>query len=85
MILTIAIGSVLSSVIALIAYQRRSLTISGVIAAVLFATMIYVFAGAFMWVLLMLFFISSSVLTNINKRILKKTIDTEKREETMCK
>lgn len=79
MILTIAIGSVLSSVIALIAYQRRSLTISGVIAAVLFATMIYVFAGAFMWVLLMLFFISSSVLTNINKRILKKTIDTEKK------
>ena len=73
------IGAGLSTIIAWIAYKRRSLTISGVIAAVIFATMIYVFGGLLLWALLMVFFISSSIITKMNKHRLKKQIDNEKK------
>jgi len=79
MILNALIGTGLSTIIASMAYKRQSLTISGVIAAIIFATMIYVFGGLFLWALLMVFFISSSIITKMNKRRLKKHIDDEKK------
>ena len=85
MILNALIGTGLSTIIAWIAYKRQSLTTSGVIAAIIFATMIYVFGGLFLWVLLMVFFISSSIITKMNKRRLKKQIDDEKKEEAISK
>lgn len=75
----IATGFLLSLLIALIAFKRRSLDISGVIAAVIFATMIYVFGGIWIWSLLMIFFISSSILTKINKKIRHLPMDVEKK------
>ena len=79
MIVTAFTGFLLSAMIAIFAFKRRSLDASGVIAAIVFATLIFMFGGIFIWALLMIFFISSSVLTKVNKKILKKPIDLEKK------
>lgn len=79
MIESVIFGGTASLLIALIAYQRRSLSASGVIAAVIFATLIYIFGGLLLWILLMIFFISSSILTKINKKKLNKSLDVEKK------
>ena len=71
MIFQTLIGAGLSFFIAYIAYKRASLTDTGLFAAVFFATLIYVSGGFLLWSLLMVFFISSSLLTKRNKKIRK--------------
>ncbi|NTW61317.1 DUF92 domain-containing protein [Candidatus Saccharibacteria bacterium] len=61
------IGFAISELVAIAAYFRKSLSGSGVIAATIIGTAIYVFAGLVTWTSLILFFISSSVITQFKK------------------
>ncbi len=63
------IGLVISLVVAGLAYMKKSLSLSGLIAAVFFGSVIYVSAGMLVWGPLIAFFISSSVITKIHDRI----------------
>jgi uncharacterized protein (TIGR00297 family) len=62
---TLLIALALNLVIALVAYKRKSLDLSGVITALIVGILIYMFAGATIWLILMLFFISSSFITHL--------------------
>ena len=62
-LLQIALGLVLSSIIAWLAYRRRSLTASGALGAVLTGTAIFGLGGLDWGLLLIAFFVSSSALT----------------------
>ncbi|MDO9629458.1 MAG: DUF92 domain-containing protein, partial [Acholeplasmataceae bacterium] len=68
MLLQVIIGALLSITIALAAYLRHSLVKSGFIAAVLLGTIIYAFGGFFVWIALILFFISARLLTKIHEK-----------------
>ena len=72
----ILIGAALSLVIALSAYLKKSLTKDGMAGAVLFGTLIYMFAGLLVWASLIAFFVSSSVITKVHDRISPR--ETEK-------
>lgn len=63
------IGVVISLFVAGLAYWRKSLTASGLLAAVLFGTAIYCFGGILVWAALITFFVSSSVITKIHDNI----------------
>jgi uncharacterized protein (TIGR00297 family) len=63
MFIDVMIGFLISSCIAGLAYYKHSLTRSGLIAAVFFGTLIYMFGGILVWSALIAFFVSSSVLT----------------------
>ncbi len=63
MIMDILIGFVLSLIVAGLAYVKRSLTIDGLIAAIVLGTVIYVFGSIVVWGVLISFFVSSSLLS----------------------
>jgi len=68
MIEQILYGILFSGLIALIAYRKRSLTGSGAIAAVFVGTNIYAFGSVLWYGLLLVFFISSSLLSHLKKK-----------------
>ena len=62
------IGFILSLIIAYIAYKKKSLSLDGFVMAVIIGTMIYFFGGYLVWICLMMFFISSSLVTKIKEK-----------------
>lgn len=70
----ILIGFVFSFMIAFAGYKKRALSLSGAISAVILGTSLYYFGGMLFSVILVAFFISSSVLTRFNKEF-KKTLE----------
>lgn len=60
-------GFLLSTVIGVLAYARQALTLSGVIGAILLGTLIFGFGGWDWGILLIAFFVSSSLLTAYKK------------------
>jgi uncharacterized protein (TIGR00297 family) len=69
----IIFGFIFSFIITFAAYKRRSLSRSGFLAAVVLGTSIYFFGGPWFFSILMVFFISSSLLTKFKKNIKKKS------------
>ncbi len=65
--INLIIGFAISELVAVAAYFRKSLDSSGVIAATIVGTTIYAFAGLIAWSTLILFFISSSIITQFKK------------------
>ncbi len=63
-----SIGFILSFVIAYAAYRKNSLTISGTVGATLLGTTIYATTGIYGFALMILFFLSSSVLSSFKKK-----------------
>lgn len=61
-------GLILSSIIGLVAYRRGSLTTSGVVGAILTGTLIFGFGGVLPGLLLVAFFVSSSLLSHYKMR-----------------
>ncbi|WP_162164051.1 DUF92 domain-containing protein [Acholeplasma hippikon] len=59
------IGFILSLLIAILSYKKKSLNLSGAIAATLFGTLIYGMGTYIMFVLLISFFLSSSIIQKI--------------------
>ena len=74
MFVDIIVGVSISLVIAGLAYLKKSLTVSGLIAAVIFGTILYVYGGIVVWISLIMFFISSSLLTKLHE---KREVDKE--------
>jgi len=68
----LALGLLLSALIGLVAYRRRSLTLSGALGAVITGTVIFGFGGGAAGVTLIAFFISSSLLSHFKKRDFRK-------------
>ncbi len=68
MLLDVFIGLMISFIIAFLAYKKKSLNLSGFYAALIFGTLIYVFGGYAVWGALILFFISSSLLTKLHEK-----------------
>ncbi len=68
MILQLIVGLALSALIGLVGYWRGSLTRSGVLGAILTGTAIFAFGGLSAGILLVAFFISSSVLSHYHAR-----------------
>ena len=60
------IGFGLSLLIAFVAYYKKSLTLSGFIAAAIVGTFIYMFGSYIIWSLLIFFFVSSSILSKLH-------------------
>lgn len=60
-------GFLLSFIIAALAYKKSSLSKSGFLAALIVGTLLYFFGTVVAWGLLMVFFISSSLLTKIKE------------------
>lgn len=69
------IGFSLSLLIAFLAYQKHSLNQSGLITATLLGTVIYGFGTFVVWSALILFFISSSLLTKFHEQKVKDASD----------
>ena len=67
MIQQIILGLVLNIIVAIIAHSRKSLTLYGSLTAIIIGLIIFVGAGGFSWILLTVFFISSSIITHIKK------------------
>lgn len=65
------IGFILSLVIAYLAYKKHSLNQSGLITATVLGTIIYGFGTYVVWGALILFFISSSLLTKLHEKKVK--------------
>jgi uncharacterized protein (TIGR00297 family) len=61
-------GFILSLVIALIAYKKKSLDLSGFICALIVGTFIYYFGSYVIFSVLMIFFISSSIVTKLKDK-----------------
>jgi uncharacterized protein (TIGR00297 family) len=61
------LGLVLSALLGGLGYWRRSLTISGVVGAILVGTLIFGFGGWIWGLLLITFFVSSSLLSNYRR------------------
>ncbi len=66
------IGFGLSLLIAYVAYYKKSLTLSGFIAATIVGTLFYVFGTYVVWSLLIFFFVSSSLLSKIHPSVDEK-------------
>ena len=66
------IGCVISFFIAYTAYQKQSLTLDGSIGATFMGTVMYATSGIFGSIMMVLFFLSSSVLSHFNKSKKKK-------------
>jgi len=60
------IGFGLSLLIAFVAYYKKSLTLSGFIAATIVGTIIFMFGSYIIWSLLIFFFVSSSILSKLH-------------------
>lgn len=67
------IGLMISFIISFTAYKKSSLNFSGFLAAVVLGTGIYFFGGFWFYIIMLSFFISSSLLTSI-KRMLKRIL-----------
>ena len=61
------LGLVLSALVGGLGYWRRSLTISGVVGAILVGTLIFGFGGWIWGLLLITFFVSSSLLSHYRR------------------
>ena len=61
------IGLIFSGIIALAAFKKRSLSLSGAVAAVLLGTLMYYFGGIVASGMMVAFFVSSSILSHIFK------------------
>lgn len=68
MFIDMLIGISMSLVIAGLAYMKKSLSISGFITAVIFGAILYAFGGWTVWIALIIFFISSSLLTKLHEK-----------------
>ena len=68
------IGFLLSFLIALTAYRRKSLTLDGSVGATFLGTVIYATSGLFGSALMILFFISSSLLSHFKKSLKAKVV-----------
>lgn len=64
---SLLIATVINGLVAVVAYRRKSLDMGGTITAIIIGITIYMSAGLTVWLLLMLFFVSSSVITQIKK------------------
>ncbi|NBI06973.1 DUF92 domain-containing protein [Senegalia massiliensis] len=64
----ILIGFIFSGLIGFLAYKKRSLTVSGLIGAIILGTTIFVTTGFFGASIMILFFISSSFLSHFKKK-----------------
>lgn len=62
---SIGVGLLISVVIAYVAFRRRSLDKSGMYAAIVTGTIIFAFGGWFFMIVLLVFFISGSLVSNI--------------------
>ena len=60
------LGFTFSLGIGLLAYKRHSLDLSGLLAAILIGTFLYAFVGWFMFFMLMVFFVTSSLISRLN-------------------
>lgn len=67
-------GLVLSFAIASLAYKKKSLSVSGLIAATIYGTGLYSFGGLFFFIVMISFFLSSSLLSRYKNRE-KKVFD----------
>lgn len=72
--LEIIIGLISSTIIALVAYKKKSLNKSGMIAAIILGTAIFSLGGSIPFTLMLVFFISSSIISKIGKNK-KKGLD----------
>lgn len=77
----VATGLLLSGAMALYTQKRGMLTCGGAVAAFAVATGFYALGRAPMWVLLMLFFLSSSLIGKIKKRAVGKEVQQVSRKE----
>lgn len=66
--MNIFIGFILSFLVSYGAYRKNSLNTSGLFSATILGTLIYLFGGIFFWILMIGFFISSSILTKFKKQ-----------------
>lgn len=73
------IGFSISLIIAYLAYLKRSLSLSGMIAAVLFGMLIYYFGRFLIWSSLIAFFVSSSLLTKFHEKRDKNMINVDRK------
>ncbi|MFC2036963.1 DUF92 domain-containing protein, partial [Chloroflexota bacterium] len=67
MIAQLLLGLILSSLVGGLAYWRRALTVSGLTGAILVGTVIFGFGGWVWGLLLITFFVSSSVLSHYRR------------------
>jgi uncharacterized protein (TIGR00297 family) len=67
MLTLLTLGLVGSALIGFVAYWRKSLSRSGVLATVIVGTAIFAFGGSAWWILLIAFFVSSSALSHFRK------------------
>lgn len=63
----ILIGALVAAIVAMVAYKKNSLSISGVIFAIILGTGIFIFGGVTQFILMMVFFITSSLLSKYKK------------------
>lgn len=73
-VFTACIGFILSLLIAFAAYRKKSLTLDGSVGATLMGTIIYATSGLFGTAVMILFFISSSLLSHFKKGLKEKVI-----------
>jgi len=71
MIIDTLIGFVLSFVISYIAYQRKSLSLSGFLTATIMGTLFYMFGSYVVWSILIFFFLSSSLISKFSEEEVK--------------
>ncbi len=74
----LALGLVVSTGIGLLAYQRRSLARSGVLGAIITGTLIFGFGGLVAGLLLIAFFVSSSLLSHFKENNARKRTAAER-------
>lgn len=65
--INVLIGYILSMIIGIAAYERKTLDESGVLTAIFMGTLIFAYGGWFAFVFLLVFFVSSSLLNTLNK------------------
>lgn len=70
----IFIGIISSTIIALVAYNKKSLNISGTIAAIILGSSIFFLGGIIPFIIMLVFFISSSIISKVGKSK-KKNLD----------
>lgn len=63
----VLIGFILSFIIAIAAYWKKSLSFSGLMGAVVLGTSLYFFGGVYLCAIMISFFISSSLLTKVKE------------------
>lgn len=63
----LALGVILTTPITFVAYKKASLNLSGAVAATFLGVLIYFWGGLFMWLIMIGFFISSSLLSKVGR------------------